>query len=279
MTFHAGTKALRRVWARPLALRRRTGTTPTVVNAPTGERLLVLVDGQCAVTNVLNGLIVCDDKVAPSRLIGVRREDDTGGAPAVIAADLPGYIRTVENSPAVLGDLIAIANYSGYLPNGLLVPPGGQKPRGDEGTWGTSADAITDFATGIVVMKYDPRRGFVLAWEDAKTQISGVPTISGGANMVYGTGAEEADGKLYFYGFRLEADDRGPAGARVIRKELGKAPFRQARRNPVGHNVIAPAEYGMSPGELFDAGNNMVLNSDGSLFFPGGRALVRILPR
>lgn len=280
MVYRSSSKMLTRAWERKLNLRRRTGTTPTILNAPNGDKLLVLVDGTCAVTNVPNGLIVCEDGAAPSRLIGVRREDDTKGAPAVISTELPAYIRTIENSPSVRRDMVVLANYSGYLPNGLLVPPGGQKPEGDDTSWGTSPDAVPDFATGVAALRYAPaKNGFDLMWADARTQISSVTAISEGSNMVYGTGAEEESKKTYFYGFLLEADDRGPAGTRVIRKELANAPFRTPRRNLQGHNVFLPNDFKIQSGELYDQGNNMVINSDRSILFPGGSALVRIRDR
>ncbi|MEO1173762.1 MAG: hypothetical protein AAFX94_17190, partial [Myxococcota bacterium] len=269
-----------RAWERPLPIRRRTGTTPTLLDASNGDKLLVLVDGACAVTNVLNGLIVCDDAAEPSQLIAVRREDDTGGQPDVLRADLPATIRTVENSPAVRGDRVVIANYSGYVPNGLLVPPGGEKPDGGPGTFGVSPDAVEDFAVGVAVLRYTPdRQTFEVEWIEATYQMSGVPLISAGANLVYGTGAEVSTGMTYLYGFLLEADARGPAGSLVLRRELGTAPFRESRRDVAGNNVFPIASYRFDEGELYDSGNNTLLNTDRSLFMTGGRALVRVRAR
>ncbi|MEO1336189.1 MAG: hypothetical protein AAFV29_11125, partial [Myxococcota bacterium] len=277
MYFDSARAAFTRAWQRTLPIRRRTGTTPTLLNADNGDRLVIIVDGACSVSNVLNGLIVCDDAAEPSQLLAVRREDDVEPDRAVIQFDLPATIRTVENSPAVRGHLVAIANYSGYLPNGLIVPPGGQKPEGGPGTYGVSPDAVEEFATGIVVVRYRPEQGdFVLAWRDDVRQVSGVPLISAGANMVYGTGAEMASQQTYLYGFLLEADSRGPAGTLVVRRALGAAPFRQSRRDLRGNNVIPFGDYSLNEGELYDAGNNTVLDADRSIIMTGGRALVRI---
>ncbi|MEM7675361.1 MAG: hypothetical protein AAF449_05090, partial [Myxococcota bacterium] len=93
---------------------------------------------------------------------------------------------------------------------------------------------------------------------------------------VYGTGAEMASQRTYLYGFLLEADGRGPAGTLIVRRELGAAPFRQARRDLRGNNVIPFADYSLDEGEIYDAGNNTVLNADRSIIMTGGRSLVRI---
>lgn len=173
--------------------------------------------------------------------------------------------------------LVVIANYSGYLPNGLRVPPGGQRPPEGAAVWGRSPDARPDFATGLVTLRYVPeRRTFDILWEDSSTQISGVPTISAGSNLVYGTGAEEDSGMLYLYGLLLEDDVRGPGGTRVLRTELGSAPFRTPVVDADGNTIFPVEDYQLQPGELFDAGNNLLVNSDDSIVFSGGRALVRV---
>ncbi|MEL6188769.1 MAG: hypothetical protein AAFU79_29465 [Myxococcota bacterium] len=264
-------------WSRDLPLRRRTGTTPTLMDTPGGDRLVVLVDGACAVSNVLNGLIVCDDDPSPSRLFAVRREDEVEDRSPVMQTALPTFIRTIENSPAVRRDMVVVANYSGYLPNGLRVPPGGQPPNGGAGSWGVSPDAESDFATGLAALRFVPEREtFELVWAEPDVQVSGVPLIAAGGNMVYGSGAELADATTYVYGFLLEDEARGPGGTRILRQAVGRAPFRQVGRDIFGNNVIPIPEYTLEPGEFFDAGNNTVLNSDLSLILTGGRALVRV---
>jgi len=152
MAFDASSRSVERVWRRAFTLRRRTGTTPTLVDTPDGERFVVLIDSTCATSNVVNGLLVCDEADEPSRLIAVRRADDTGGAPEVLSATLPAAIRAVENSPAAHEGTVVVADYSGYLPNGLVVPPGGQDPGGGVATWGVSPDSVAEFAMGLVAM-------------------------------------------------------------------------------------------------------------------------------
>lgn len=277
MTWNRPRGVVERSWERQLGLRRRTGTTPTLVDTASGERFVVLVDGSCATSNVLNGLITCDADGRPSVLVAVRRDDDPGERPAVLRSELPAWLRTVENSPAVLGDTVVVANYSGYLPNGLLVPPGGEPPQGGAGSWGTSPDAEPDVATGLVALTWSERsERFEVAWTNPDTQVNGVPTISGGANRVYGVGAEAATGRTYLYGFRLEDDAAGPAGERLLRVELGGAPFREAVRSAAGDLIFRRGDYRLREGEVFDAGNQIVLLEDGSLVVSGGRALVRV---
>lgn|GEM_PF-2432137 len=274
LVYDSAAQTVERRWERPVGVRDRLGTTPTLVNAANGDQLVVVVDARCATSNVVNGLIVCDDDDSPSRLVGVRREDDLGNQPAVISIDLPGVIRTVENSPAARGDTIVVANYSGYLPNGLLVPPGGQPPNGGLSSNGASPDSVADIATGAVAVTYR-NGGFDIAWVIEDQQVSGVPTISGGGNLVYGTGAE-IDGRTYLYGFLLEDDDRGAAGTVAVRLDIGAAPFRTPQTRANGEVFIPLADYSFGPGEFFDAGNNLVLLPDRSLLVSGGRGLVRI---
>ncbi len=271
-------RSVQRVWERSLPIRGRTGTTPTLVNAGT-ERFVVLIDAPCAVASLLNGLIVCDEDPRPARLVAVRRDDDDAldGRPAVITTDLPGWLLTVENSPAARRDMVVVANYSGYLPNGLRVPPGGFVPDDGPAAWLTSPDAIEEHATGVVALRYDARAGaFVVLWSDPDTQVSGVPTISGGANRVYGSGAERSSGRTYLYGFRLLDDDEGSAGERVLRVDIGAAPFRETRMDTNGDVVFPNAEYDYALGEAYDGGNNIVIADDRSALIAGGRSLIRV---
>ena len=279
MVYNHTDNTITKRWQRELSLRRRTGTTPTFVNTSDGRRYIVLVDATCAVVSVTNGLIVCDDGNDPSELVAVRREDDVPESETVQRVALPNFIQTVENSPPAYGDYVVVANYSGYLPNGLLVPPGGEKPEGSEGEFLVSPDAVEDFAKGMVALRYDTeQKAFEVVWEEAEYQISCIPTISGSSNMVYGTGAEEDSGDLYLYGFLLANEDRGVGGTRIIRKRIGTAPM----RTPVtlnGNVTFLPADYRFEPGELFDQGNNLILNDDNSLIFPARSALVRLNPQ
>ncbi|MEM1413272.1 MAG: hypothetical protein AAGH15_00140, partial [Myxococcota bacterium] len=279
MVYDPRARTVTRAWARGDGFRQRTGTTPTLVNAPDGRRFVVVVDGPCATSNIVNGLITCDEDAGRARLVAVRREDELAGEPSVQFTELPEAIRTVENSPASRRDWVFVANYSGYLPNGLVVPPGGTPPEGGVSTWGVSPDAAPDVARGIVGLRYDvAARGFVVAWTDLETQVSGIPSVSGGANMVYGTGAEEATGKTYVYGWRWLADEGGPAGERLLRIEVGDAPFRTPTTDASGNRIFRFGDYELAEGEVYDAGNSLAIGIDGSLFMSMGRALVRVRP-
>lgn len=266
---------LTRRWARATGFRRRTGTTPTLVVGSDGTRLAVTIDGRCAVTNVVNGLIVCDEDTSPSQLVAVRLADDLQGAAPVILVDLPEWLDTVENSPAARGDVVVVANYTGYLPNGLMVPAGGQVPEGGVAAWQTSPDSVPDFATGIVALQWNGTT-FEILWSDRDTQASGIPTISGGANRVYSSGAEIETGQTYLYAWRLRDDDEGPAGQRVLRVSIGQAPFRQTIVSPSGDVIFPLGDYDQQVGEFFDGGNSLLILDDRSAIVAGGRSLVRV---
>jgi len=277
MVYDARRKALTKKWERKIPLRGRTGTTPTLMTTSDGQSFVVLVDAKAAVSNVLNGLIVESPVQRPSALIAMRCDDDLNGRSAYIRTELPDWLMTVENSPAVLGDTVVIANYSGYLPNGLMVPAGGKSPGFAVSQWSVSPDARLDVATGVLALRFVPGENrFRTLWSDPHTQISGVPAISGGANRVYGSGAEEATGQVYFYAYRLHADKEGPAGERVTRFPLGKAPFRSSRKDRDGNTIIPFSDYQLKPGEVFDAGNNILILEDGSVLLSLGSGIARL---
>lgn len=277
MTWDSATQSVDRAYVRNVPVRFRTGTTPTLVNTSDGERLTVFVDARCAVQNLLNGLIVCDDDTGASQLVAVRRDDDLQGRAAVLTTELPPWLDTVENSPSARGDLVVVANYSGYVPNGLKVPAGGQRPTTGPGEWGVSPDAVPDVAKGLAALRWNPAiPGFEVAWAVSDRQVSGVPTISGGANLVYGSGTEEETGKTYLYGFRLADDDQGSGGDLVVRVEIADAPFRTAFIDLFGNRVFRVDEYTMAVGEFYDAGNNLLIHSDRSAIVSGGAGLARI---
>ena len=230
MTFDPTNDTLRKSASAPLAFRERTGTAPTLVDTSDGRRWLVTVDGRCAVTNVFNGKIECSGSDAPSRLVAVDRADMTARP---LLVDLPDYIDTVENSPAVSGNDVVVANYSGYSPDG-------------------NKDGRRDFARGVVKLRWDGRT-FRTAWERPDVQISGVPTISSGSSLVYGSGAE-VDGMTYFYGLDLLT------GETRVRLPVGPSEDTSKRLRDA----------------VFDAGNNTVINDDGSAVLPGGNTLVRV---
>lgn len=272
-----GDTSVTRVWERPVPVRERTGTTPTLVDTPDGERFVVTIDAKCAVVSVVNGLIACNDDASPSRLLAVRRDDAVAPGDEVVIADLPEWLDTAENSPAARRGTVVVANYSGYLPNGLELAPGSPVPEGSPATWLVSPDASPNVATGIVAMAWDAAAGtFVEAWSVPDRQVSGVPTISAGANLVYGSGAEEATGRSVLYGFRLFDDESGPGGAEVLRVELGDAPFRTATTDANGNVIFERSSYNLEKGELYDGGNNQLVLDDGSLILTMASALVRV---
>lgn len=245
LRYTASTKSLEEVARVRVPYRRRTGTTPTLVGFGDGPRFIVGVDAQCAVVKVLTGEILCtENDPRPSRLVAFRRPAGSGlpekGFGEDVGVDLPAFIETVENSPAVSGYDVVVANYSGYWQLG-------------------EKDGREDFARGLVKASYDPEaERFQIDWSRADIQFSGVPTISAATNLVYGSGVEGAT--TYFYGLRLNEDATGPAGETVIRVPVGPAPT--SRRDKDG---------------FYDAGNNILINEDGSAVWPAGNALVRIV--
>ena len=238
MRYRSRDNLLERAAAVPVRYRGRTGTTPTLLGFG-DDQWIITVDGRCAVTNVFSGNIECDEaNTGPSELVATPRPLGTG---PTVSVPLPDFIDTVENSPAVAGNDIVVSNYSGYTPDG-------------------KKDGRPDRATGIAKLSWNPRtRAFQVDWVNADIQFSGVPAISAGANLVYGSGSE-VDGNTYFYGLRLTPDASGPAGEIVVRVRVG--PSTETRRG-AGDGV-------------YDAGNNILINDDGSVIWPGGESLVRI---
>ncbi|MEO1399830.1 MAG: hypothetical protein AAFV72_01090 [Cyanobacteria bacterium J06635_1] len=239
MSYNAATNSLQRVGSVEIPYRRRTGTTPTLLGF-SADRWIVTVDARCAVTSVFSGEIECDKTdTSASKLVAVRRPL---GSDAPVTYDLPDFIDTVENSPAVAGNDIVIANYSGYTPDG-------------------EKDGKKDRATGVVKLSWNPaQQTFQTDWVNPDIQFSGVPTISTDANLVYGSGSE-VDGMTYFYGLRLRDNASGPAGEVVVRTQVG--PSTETRRG--------------AKDAIYDAGSNILINDDASVIWPGGNSLVRIL--
>lgn len=280
MVFDSNQHTMERRWTAELPVRGRLGTTPTLMNTPDGERFVIAVDAKAAVVAGLNGLIAYSNDERPTTLIAVRRDDQLAGKPRVITTELPTWLGAVENSPAVRGGVIVIANYTGYLPNGLAIPPGGQAPPPRAASWGQSPDARPEFATGVLAVEYSPASdSFELLWQRPGIQYSGIVTISESSNIAYGTGAERQSGMTYFYGIRLLDDANGRRGELVIREELGVAPFRQPRRDRRGNLGFEMSDYRFAEGEFFDAGNSLIILEDGSAIVNGGRALARIRNR
>lgn len=221
----------------PIAYRGRTGTTPTILTTD-GQQWLITVDARCAVAKVFTGAIRCSEDTRASAVVAMPLPLGSGD-PVRVA--LPDFIDTVENSPAVAGDAIVVSNYSGYTPTG-------------------KKDGKPDRATGLVKLSWHPNtRRFEVDWQNAELQFSGVPTISTGSNLVYGSGSE-ADGDTYFYGVRLRDDANGRGGELVLRTRLGRAV--ESKRG--------------AKDAIYDAGNNILINDDGSAIMAGGESLIRI---
>ncbi|TVQ30811.1 MAG: hypothetical protein EA376_11875 [Phycisphaeraceae bacterium] len=280
MVFDSSRRTMERRWTVQLPIRGRFGTTPTLMNTPDGERFVIAVDAKAAVVSGFNGLIAYSPDTRPNALIAVRRDDQIGGKPRVITFELPEWLGAIENSPAVRGGVAVITNYTGYLPNGLAIPPGGQAPPAKAASWGQSPDARPEFATGVLAVAYAPALdSFEILWQRPDIQYSGIATISESSNIVYGAGAEWESGMTYFYGLRLLDDANGRGGELIIREELGVAPFREPRRDRRGNFGFERSDYRFAEGEFFDAGNSLIILEDGSAIVNGGRALARIRAR
>ena len=239
MQYDTVTNALTRRASIDIPLRERTGTTPTLLGFSGDDQFVFLIDARCAVANIFTGEIECSKtRTGASRLIAVRRDFDED---AVVYHDLPEFIDTVENSPAAYGNSIVITNYSGYHPDG-------------------SKDGEPDFAKGVVKVSWDPvAQRFQTDWANPEVQISGIPTISAGSNMMYSSGAEP-DGYTYFYGLRLNDDESGKGGEVLLRERVA---------------ISTPSRRGAND-QVFDQGNGTLILDDGSAVFPGGPSLVRI---
>jgi hypothetical protein len=184
MDYDSATNTLTRRWDTQLNLRRRTGTTPTLLGFGQSDRFVVIVDAPCAVTNVFTGNIECSDN-NPAKLIAIRR--DATSNPQIIEYNLPSAIRTVENSPPVAGNDVIIANYGGYK--------------------------INTSARGVVSVRWDPAsQSFQQNWFNGSVQMNGIVTISTASNMVYSSGAD-SNGRYFFYGLRFRGTSSDPGGA------------------------------------------------------------------
>jgi len=188
-SFNSEKNVLIREWKKDFEFRARTGTTPTLMGFGEGnDRLVAVVDSTCYVKNPLTGRIICDPDNKPSRLIVFKRDNDNN---KYYSIDLPGVIKTVENSPAAIGYNIVIANYAGFKPE-------------------------PDAQGGVVKLHWNKENNqFVLDWINSSILLNGVPTISGGSSVVYSTGIAE-DGFYYFYGLDMNS------GQLVVGRKMGK---------------------------------------------------------
>ena len=217
--------------------RLRTGTTPTLLDAGTGHRMDRIV-------------LFVDARCAVAKVFTGAIRCASG------AADRPSRLVAIERSGEQ--PQLAFTDLPGFIDtvenspsvhgaNVVVANYSGYTPDGPR-------DGEPDTARGVVKLHWNPAAGrFDADWERADLQFNGVPTISAGSGLVYSSGAED-DGRTYFYGLAL-AD-----GRTALRLPVGPA-FASRRR---------------ARDQVFDAGNNTLINDDGSAIFPGGEVLVRI---
>ena len=146
-----------------------SGTTPTLLGTPeTG--IVLMTDGHSPSNNLVafwRGEIPADWRGLP----GMDRR--LAGRIALPHSTPDGEGHTAENSPAVLGNSVFIAQWAGFNPD--CTPPKGVQ-RVD---WDAAA------------------RRFRLVWANADVHFNGIPTASSRTGLVYGTG--RGDGCTYAY--------------------------------------------------------------------------------
>lgn len=180
------TDQLQRSWERPLPLRNRTGTTPTLLGDDEGG-LVAVIDAPCAVVDPFRGTIECSDDDRPAQVVALHRDDSDE---AVHTIDLPAAIRTVENSPSASGHHLVVAAYGGYQ--------------------------VDPTVRGVAAVQWRPDTDrFDLAWFNAEVQMNGVTSISEGSGIVYSSGAT-SDGAIHLAGIRMWDTADGPAGEQVL---------------------------------------------------------------
>lgn len=224
---HEGT-TLERRWVRPLDLRFRTGTTPTIVDAG-DERFVAITNAPCAVNNPFTGGVTCDEDPAPARLVATRTDDERD---EIFELELPEQFTNIECSPASHDGLLVIAQYGGYVP--------------------------APEARGVVAVRWDAEaQAFEQAWFNPDVQMNGVPTISTGSNLVYGSGVDTA-GAVRLYGLRVVDGDGAVGGEAVLDLPIAE------------------------PDDWFgalDNGNNTIIGDDGSASWATFGGFVRVVPR
>lgn len=146
-----------------------TGTTPTLMgDAESG--LVVMVDGHAP----RNNLVAFWRGAIPADWQGIAGEDRRLAGRIALPLSTPeGEGHTAENSPAVLGQAVFVAQWAGFNPD--CTPPKGVQ-RVD---WDASA------------------RRFRLVWANPDAHFNGIPTASASTGLVYGSG--RADGCTYAY--------------------------------------------------------------------------------
>jgi hypothetical protein len=177
---------IERRWERPVPLRTRTGTTPTLVGDGT-TGIMFVIDAPCAVVDPFRGTIQCNEDASPAKVVAVHRNDDDD---RVLTVELPEAIRTVENSPSARGNRIVLAAYGGYT--------------------------VDPAVRGVAGVEWNPEASeFEVVWFNEDIQMNGVTSISEPSELVYSSGAAP-DGSLHLSGIRVWDTDEGPAGERVV---------------------------------------------------------------
>lgn len=154
-----------------------SGTTPSLLGKP-DSGVVVVVDGHSPRNNLVafwRGNIPADwqplpDPAKPGRKLDRR----VAGVFALPHSTPDGEGHSAENSPAVMGNAIVVAQWAGFKPDES--PP-----------------------KGVQRVDWDPvRRKFDLVWANADVHINGVPTIGRGPDnlRVFGMGRE---GDRYVY--------------------------------------------------------------------------------
>jgi hypothetical protein len=186
LVWDAETRQLERRWERPVPLRTRTGTTPTLVgDGETG--IMFVIDAPCAVVDPFRGTIHCDEDDSPAKVVAVHRNDEDD---SVLTVELPEAIRTVENSPSARGNRIVVAAYGGYT--------------------------VDPAVRGVAGVDWDPEADQLeVAWFNGDVQMNGVTSISEPSALVYSSGAAR-DGSIHLSGIRAWDTDEGEAGEHVV---------------------------------------------------------------
>ena len=146
-----------------------TGTTPTLMGSP-NDGLVVMVDGHAPANN----LVAFWRGEPPADWVGYPGQDRRFAGRIPLPLSTPeGEGHTAENSPAVLGNAVFVAQWAGFNPD--CSPPKGVQ-RVD---WNTA------------------ERRFDLVWANPHVHFNGIPTASSRSRLVYGTGRGE--GCMYAY--------------------------------------------------------------------------------
>ncbi|AWW73733.1 hypothetical protein CD351_04765 [Erythrobacter sp. KY5] len=146
-----------------------TGTTPTLMGT-TKDGLVVMTDGHAP----RNNLVAFWRDEIPDDWQGLRGQDRRLAGRIALPLSTPeGEGHTAENSPAVLGGSVFIAQWAGFNPD--CTPPKGVQ-RVD---WDASA------------------RRFQLVWSNPDVHFNGIPTASSTTGLVYGTGRGAGCGYVY----------------------------------------------------------------------------------